>query len=202
MDSLQKRTCPLEKLLSDEELAKLTDEELRSYAQTVEYWRTLWWVQKYRHWHQEIRCTESNIRIYIYYRKDKFEDLSSIEISCDSQRVDKSDFGSLPIFPSFSNIKFTYKYFWKVFEGSYLKIQPTCICFSKHNIFVTTRDTKNSKLGFCRGRLGLSFHEKFWSTLEAYYFKRFISEEFLLFFQFWAFPEVNFGRMTTRMVSN
>jgi len=58
MDSLQKRTCPLEKLLSDEELAKLTDEELRSYAQTVEYWRTLWWVQKYRHWHQEIRCTE------------------------------------------------------------------------------------------------------------------------------------------------
>ena len=46
-----------------------------------------------------------------------------------------------------------------------MKIEPACIWFAKQNIFVTTRDTKNSKLGLCRGRLGLSFHEKFWSTL-------------------------------------
>ena len=46
------------------------------------------------------------------------------------------------------------------FEGSYLKIQPTCVWFSKQNIFVTTRDTKNSKLGLCRGRSGLSCHGK------------------------------------------
>ena len=52
-----------------------------------------------------------------------------------------------------------------IFEGSYLKRAPWCIWFSKQNIFVTIRDTKNSKLGLCRGRSGLSCHEKFWSTL-------------------------------------
>ena len=33
-------------------------------------------------------------------------------------------------------------------------------CFSKRNIFMTKRDMTNPKLGFCRGRLGFSFHEK------------------------------------------
>ena len=45
-------------------------------------------------------------------------------------------------------------------EGSYLKRAPSCIWFSKQNIFVTTRDTKNSKLGLCRGRSGLLCYEK------------------------------------------
>ena len=46
------------------------------------------------------------------------------------------------------------------YEGSYLKRAVWCIWFSKQNIFVTIRDTKNSKLGLCRGRSGLSCHEK------------------------------------------
>ena len=47
-------------------------------------------------------------------------------------------------------------------EGNF---QPSCIWFSKQNIFVTTRDMKHLKLGLCRRRLRLSFHEKFWSTV-------------------------------------
>ena len=47
-----------------------------------------------------------------------------------------------------------------LYEGSYLKRAVWCIWFSKQNIFVTIRDTKNSKLGLCRGRSGLSCHEK------------------------------------------
>ena len=45
-------------------------------------------------------------------------------------------------------------------KGSYLKIQPSWDLFSKQNIFMTTRDKKYSKLGLCRGRLGLSFPDK------------------------------------------
>jgi len=58
MDALQKRTCPLEKLLTSEEMGRLDEEELESYLRTIDYWRTIWWVQKFRHWHQEIRITE------------------------------------------------------------------------------------------------------------------------------------------------
>ena len=45
-------------------------------------------------------------------------------------------------------------------EGGYLKIGPSWDLFSKQNIFMTKRDMKNPKLGSCRGKLGLSFHDK------------------------------------------
>ena len=50
-------------------------------------------------------------------------------------------------------------------EGSYLKIELSWDLFSKQNIFMTMRDMKNPKLALCRGRLGLFFMTKFWSTL-------------------------------------
>lgn len=58
IDCLQKRTCPLEKLITEDKLKKMSSEELHEYAMTIDYWKTIWWVQKYRHWHQEVRTTE------------------------------------------------------------------------------------------------------------------------------------------------
>ena len=52
---------------------------------------------------------------------------------------------------------------------------------------------KKSKLRFCRGDLGLFVQKKFWSTSEAYYFKRALYWPVLLFCHSVANPEANWS---------
>lgn len=57
MSALLKITIPREKMLTEAEIAKMKDDELISYARALEYWRTIWFVQKFYHYHTKIRNT-------------------------------------------------------------------------------------------------------------------------------------------------
>lgn len=58
IEKLAQTTVPREKLLSAAELDNLSDEELENYERVVKSWRTIWFAQKFRHWHHGVRTSE------------------------------------------------------------------------------------------------------------------------------------------------
>ena len=92
-----------------------------------------------------------------------YKDWWGVWVNC--RIVCKSVFWNLKIW-TLKSCTYSVNHIWRYFyirlshEGSYLKRALWCIWFSKQNIFVTIRDTKNSKLGFCRERSGLFCREK------------------------------------------
>lgn len=58
IDALLKVTVPREKLLEPEDLKKLSNKELKKYQKAVHLWKTLWFMQKFRHYQHHCRTCE------------------------------------------------------------------------------------------------------------------------------------------------
>lgn len=58
LNALEKVTIPREKFLTQEELEELTDEELVDYHRALSYWKNLWFVMKFRSFHQQVRAAQ------------------------------------------------------------------------------------------------------------------------------------------------
>jgi len=58
IDALLKVTVPREILLSRQELETLSDAQLRKYHRAISYWKSLWFMQKFRHFAHHCRTCE------------------------------------------------------------------------------------------------------------------------------------------------
>jgi len=57
-DALLDTVVPREKLLTPEKIKKLSNEKLLRYQRAIDFWHTLWFLQKYQHYHHECRTCE------------------------------------------------------------------------------------------------------------------------------------------------
>ena len=60
MDSMLKIVPPREQLYEYDDMKKWNKKKIFKYQKAVRFWKTLWFMQMFRHYHRKCQVSESN----------------------------------------------------------------------------------------------------------------------------------------------